>query len=63
MGDRWERPRPARRAQRMSNGTVVVTEYDEAGEVIRQTYYTGDEAWVTKIVERGSNQLDTRDES
>jgi hypothetical protein len=52
-----------RRARRMSNGTVVVAEYDATGEIVRETYYTGDEAWVTKIVERGPAQPDSRDQN
>jgi hypothetical protein len=63
MGDDRERPRRMRRARRMSNGTVVVAEYDATGEIVRETYYTGDEAWVTKIVERGPAQPDSRDQN
>jgi hypothetical protein len=47
----------------MSNGTVVVTEYDATGQIVRETYYTADEAWVTKIVEHGSEQFDSSAES
>ena len=63
LGDRRERPRPVRRAKRMSNGTVVMTEYDAAGRIVRETYYTADEAWVTKIVEGASEQFRPSDES
>jgi YD repeat-containing protein len=52
-----------RRAKRMSNGTVVMTEYDAAGRIVRETYYTADEAWVTKIVEGASEQFRPSDES
>jgi hypothetical protein len=54
--DRWERPQQARRAKRLSNGTVVVAEYDASGAVVRETYYTGDEAWITKIVDYRMDQ-------
>jgi YD repeat-containing protein len=54
--DRRERPRHLRQGKRLRNGTVVVTEYDASGRVLRETHYTADEAWVTKIVEGGSDQ-------
>jgi hypothetical protein len=62
MNDRRERPRHLRQGKRLSNGTVVVTEYDAAGGLVRSTYYyTADEALVTKIVEGGSNEPDSPD--
>jgi len=63
IGDRRERPRHLRQGKRLSNGTVVVTEYDASGRLVRETYYTADRAWVTKIVEGGSEERHSRDES
>ena len=61
-GDRWERPRHLRRAKRLSNGTIVVTEYDTSGRIVRETYYdTADEALLTKIVDGGSDQAESPD--
>lgn len=62
MNDR-ERPRPLRQGKRLSNGTVVVTEYDASGRLVRETHYTSDKAWVTKIVEGGSEETDSPDAS
>jgi hypothetical protein len=39
--------------QRLSDGTIVVPEHDEAGQIVRETYYTPDGAWVRAIVEHG----------
>jgi len=50
------RPRHLRRGKRLSNGTVVVAEYDASGRLVRETHYTPDKAWVTKIVEPGSDE-------
>jgi hypothetical protein len=54
--ERRERPRRLRQSERLSGGGVVVIEYDAAGRRIRETYYTADEAWVTKIVECGPDE-------
>jgi hypothetical protein len=50
--DRRERPRRLRDRTRLRGGGVVVTEYDGSGRAVRETHYTADEAWVTKVVER-----------
>ena len=60
MNDRRERPRHLRQGKRLSNGTVVVTEYDVSGRLVRETHYTSDKAWVTKIVEGRSEETDSR---
>jgi hypothetical protein len=50
--DRWERPQHLRRAKRLSNGTVVVAEYESSGAIVRETYYySGDDALLAKIVD------------
>jgi hypothetical protein len=49
------RPRHLRPGKRLSNSTVVVAEYDASGRLIRETHYTPDRAWVTKIVEAESD--------
>jgi hypothetical protein len=57
MGE--ERRRRLRRlpqANRLRGGGVVVTEYDASGRRIRETYYTADRAWVTRIVECGESE-------
>ena len=56
MDDRRVRPRHLRQGKRLSNGTVVVAEYDDSGRLVRETHYTPDRAWVTKIVDRGSDE-------
>ena len=57
MNDRRGRPRLLRQGKRLSNGTVVVAEYDASGQLVQKTYYyTTDEALVTKIVEGGSDE-------
>jgi hypothetical protein len=61
MNDRRERPRHLRQGKRLSDGTVVVSEYDASGRLLRETYYTPDTAWVTKIVEAGSDESDSPD--
>ncbi len=62
MNDRRGRPRHLRQGKRLSNGTVVVTEYDASGQLVRNTYYyTTDEALVTKIVEGGSDERHSPD--
>lgn len=38
---------------RLSDGTIVVVDQDEDGQVIRETYYTPDRAWVRAVVEYG----------
>jgi hypothetical protein len=63
MSDRRERPRHLREGKRLSNGTVVVSEYDASGRLLRETHYTPDAAWVTKIVEAGSDEPDSSDAS
>jgi YD repeat-containing protein len=55
MNDRRERPRHLRQGKRLSNGTVVVTEYDASGRLVRETHYTPDMAWVKKILEGESS--------
>jgi YD repeat-containing protein len=59
MNHRRERPQHVRQGKRLSNGTVVVTEYDASGRLVRETHYTSDKAWVTKIVEAGSEETDS----
>lgn len=61
MNDRRERPRHLRQGKRLSNGTVVVAEYDASGRLVRETHYTADKAWVTKIVEGGSDERHSPD--
>jgi YD repeat-containing protein len=56
MDDRRVRPRHLPQGKRLSNGTVVVAEYDDSGRLVRETHYTPDRAWVTKIVDRGSDE-------
>ena len=56
MDDRRVRSRHLRQGKRLSNGTVVVAEYDDSGRLLRETHYTPDRAWVTKIVDRGTDQ-------
>jgi YD repeat-containing protein len=63
MNDRRERPRRLRQGKRLSSGTVVVSEYDAFGRLVRETHYTPDTAWVTKIVEGGSDEPDLPDAS
>lgn len=63
MSDRRERPRHLRQGKRLSNGTVVVSEYDASGRLVRETHYTPDTAWVTKIVEGASDEPDSPDAS
>ena len=63
MNDRRERPRHLRQGRRLSNGTIVVAEYDTSARLVRETHYTADKAWVTKIVEGGSDEPDSPDAS
>lgn len=50
-------PRHKRRSERLNNGTVVVTEYDASGQLLRSTYYyTSDEALAAKIFKGGSDE-------
>jgi hypothetical protein len=58
MDDRRVRSRHLRQGKRLSNGTVVVAEYDDSGRLLRETHYTPDRAWVTKIVDRSTDQGD-----
>jgi hypothetical protein len=51
MDDRRQRHRHLRHGKRLKDGKVVVLEFDAAGRVVRETHYTPDRAWVTKIVE------------
>ena len=37
--DRSERPPSVRRSEFLDDGTLVTTEYDLRGQVVRQTYY------------------------
>jgi hypothetical protein len=51
---RRERPRHLRRGKRLGNGTVVVTEFDASGQLVRSTYYySTDDGLLTKLVEGG----------
>jgi hypothetical protein len=62
--DRGDRPQHLRRAQRLSNGTIVVAEYDSSGRLVRKTYYdTSDKALFGKIIEAGSNHPESPDAS
>jgi YD repeat-containing protein len=63
INHRRERRRHLRQGKRLSNGTVVVTEYDASGRLVRETHYTSDKAWVTKIIEGGSKETDLPDAS
>jgi len=46
-----------RQGKKLSNGTVVVTEYDASGQLLRSTfYYSTDERLLARIVEGGSDQ-------
>jgi hypothetical protein len=57
MNDRQERPQHPRRAKRLSNGTIVVTEYEASGALVRETYYYGaDDALLAKIVDGEPDQ-------
>ena len=50
-------PRHRRRGERLNNGTVVVTEYDASGQLVRSTYfYSTDEGLLEKIIEGGSDE-------
>jgi hypothetical protein len=61
MDDRRERHRQPRYRKRSKDGKVVVLEFDASGLVVRETYYTPDRAWVTKIVEDASDQSPKHD--
>jgi hypothetical protein len=52
MNNRSERPPGIRQAKRLSNGVVIIAEYEAAGRVVRETYYSGGQGLLTKIVER-----------
>jgi hypothetical protein len=54
--ERRGRPRHLRQGKKLSNGTVVVTEYDASGQLLRSTfYYSTDERLLARIVESGSD--------
>ncbi|MDQ2983323.1 MAG: hypothetical protein M3R70_05300 [Actinomycetota bacterium] len=61
IDDRRGRHRRLRQGKRLTDGTVVVLDYDASGCVVRETHYTPDKAWVRKVVERGSDQRRTPD--
>ena len=50
MNNRSERPPGMRQATRLSNGVVVIAEYEAAGRLVRETYIS-DEQGLTKVVE------------
>jgi hypothetical protein len=57
MSNRSERLPSGRQAKRLSNGVVVVAEYEAAGRVVRETYYhSSDQEFLTKVVERDMEQ-------
>jgi hypothetical protein len=54
--ERRGRPRHLRQGKKLSNETVVVTEYDASGQLLRSTfYYSTDERLLARIVESGSD--------
>ena len=52
MNDTQQRPWDVRQAKKLNNSTGVVTEYDASGCMRETYYYTSDEAWLEKILER-----------
>jgi hypothetical protein len=50
-----ERLPDMRQAKRLSNGVVVIAEYEAGGRLVRETYISGEEGLLTKVIER---QLD-----
>jgi YD repeat-containing protein len=57
MNERRGRPRHQRQGKRLKNGTIVVAEYDAAGQLIRETYYySTDDRLLTRIVENGPDE-------
>jgi YD repeat-containing protein len=60
MNHRRERPRHLRQGKRLKNGTIVVAEYDAAGQLLRETfYYSTDDRLLTRIVEGGPNERES----
>ena len=56
--ERRGRPRHLRQGKKLSKGTVVVTEYDASGQLLRSTfYYSTDDRLLERIVEGGSDHL------
>ena len=57
---RSERPPSVRQARRLSNGTLVTSEYDRRGRIVSETYYwSPDEALMARILNNiGSPPVD-----
>jgi hypothetical protein len=54
-------PQHKRRGERLSNGAVVVTEYDASGQLLRSTYYySTNEGLLAKIIKGGSDESPPR---
>ena len=55
--ERRGRSRHLRQGKKLSNGKVVVTEYDASGQLVRSTYYySSDDGLLAKIIEVGSDK-------
>jgi hypothetical protein len=52
MHNRSEWPPGMRQAARLSNGVVVIAEYEAGGRLVRETYISGEEGLLRKVVER-----------
>jgi hypothetical protein len=55
MNHTREQPGDLRQSRKLNNSTGVVAEYDASGCVRETYYYTSDEAWLEKILERNAS--------